>query len=63
MASSEVDQKFLGRLAKAVEPNNGLLASMVFKILGLSINVAGHLVRARKWRCPDTTRFTQSLEL
>ncbi|KAI4862137.1 14-3-3 protein [Hypoxylon rubiginosum] len=63
MASSEVDQKFLGRLAKAVEPNNGLLASMLFKILGLSINVAGQLVRARKQRRLDTTRFTQSLEL
>ncbi|KAL7625795.1 hypothetical protein AAE478_005018 [Parahypoxylon ruwenzoriense] len=50
MASSEVDQKFLGRLAKAVEPNNALLASMLFKILGLSINVAGQLVRARKHR-------------
>ncbi|KAI1377231.1 14-3-3 protein [Hypoxylon crocopeplum] len=63
MASSEVDQKFLGRLAKAVEPNNALLASMLFKILGLSINVAGQLVRARKQRRLDTTRVTQSLEL
>ncbi|KAI6084779.1 14-3-3 protein [Hypoxylon rubiginosum] len=63
MASSEVDQKFLGRLAKAVEPNNALLASMLFKILGLSINVAGQLVRARKQRRLDTTRATQSLEL
>ncbi|XXH00775.1 hypothetical protein Hte_007126 [Hypoxylon texense] len=63
MASSEVDQKFLGRLAKAVEPNNGLLASMLFKILGLSINVAGQLVRARKQRRLDTTRLTSSLEL
>ncbi|KAI0157893.1 14-3-3 protein [Hypoxylon sp. FL1284] len=63
MASSEVDQKFLGRLAKAVEPNNGLLASMLFKILGLSINVAGQLVRARKQRRLDPTRATQSLEL
>ncbi|KAK6954693.1 hypothetical protein Daesc_004661 [Daldinia eschscholtzii] len=63
MASSEVDQKFLGRLAKAVEPNNALLASMLFKILGLSINVAGQLVKARKQRRLDTTRMTQSLEL
>ncbi|KAI1335242.1 14-3-3 domain-containing protein [Xylariaceae sp. FL0016] len=63
MASSEVDQKFLGRLAKAVEPNNALLASMLFKILGLSINLAEHTVKARKHRKLDTTRETQSLEL
>ncbi|KAI0833063.1 14-3-3 protein [Hypoxylon sp. FL0890] len=63
MASSEVDQKFLGRLAKAVEPNNALLASMLFKILGLSIEVAGQLVKAKKQRRLDTTRMTQSLEL
>ncbi|KAI1214601.1 14-3-3 protein [Annulohypoxylon truncatum] len=63
MASSEVDQKFLGRLAKSVEPNNALLASMLFKILGLSINVAGQLVKAKKQRRLDATRLTQSLEL
>ncbi|KAI2471935.1 14-3-3 protein [Annulohypoxylon bovei var. microspora] len=63
MASSEVDQKYLGRLAKAVEPNNALLASMLFKILGLSINVAGQLVKAKKQRRFDTTRLTESLEL
>lgn len=63
MASSEVDQKFLGKLARAVEPNNALLASMLFKILGLSINLAGQLVKARKQRRLDTTRPTQSLEL
>ncbi|KAI1104894.1 14-3-3 protein [Jackrogersella minutella] len=63
MASSEVDQKFLGRLAKAVEPNNALLASMLFKILGLSINVAGQLVKAKKQRRLDTTHLSESLEL
>ncbi|KAI1503551.1 14-3-3 domain-containing protein [Biscogniauxia marginata] len=63
MASSEVDQKFLGRLAKAVEPNNALLASMLFKILGLSINLAAQTVKARKQRKLDTTRTTQSLDL
>lgn len=63
MASSEVDQKFLGKLAKAVEPNNALLASMLFKTLGLSINLAGQLVKARKQRKLDKTRVTQSLEL
>ncbi|KAI1092268.1 14-3-3 protein [Rostrohypoxylon terebratum] len=63
MASSEVDQKFLGRLAKMVEPTNALLASMLFKILGLSINVAGQLVKAKKARRLDTPRSAQSLEL
>lgn len=50
MASSEVDQKFLGKLAKEVEPENPLLASILFKILGLSINLSEHLVKARKQR-------------
>jgi hypothetical protein len=63
MASSEVDQKFLGRLAKIVEPDNPLLASVLFKILGLSINLSSHLIKARKQRRLDTTRVTQSLKL
>ena len=50
MASSEVDQKFLGRLAKAVEPDNPLLGSVLFKLLGLSLNLAQRLIRARKQR-------------
>lgn len=53
MASSEVDQKFLGRLARAVENDNPLLASMLFKILGLSLNLAEQLVAAKKQRRPD----------
>ncbi|KAI2629134.1 14-3-3 protein [Hypomontagnella submonticulosa] len=63
MASSDVDQKFLGRLAKLVEPNNRLLAEMLFKLLGLSMNIAGLLVKARKQRRQDATRMTQSLDL
>lgn len=63
MASHEVDQKFLGRLAKAVEPDNALLASMLYKILGLSLNLSPQLNRARKQRKLDPTRETQSLEL
>ncbi|KAK2598968.1 hypothetical protein QQS21_005573 [Conoideocrella luteorostrata] len=55
MASSEVDQKFLGRLAKAVEHDNPLLSSMLFKILGLSLNLAEQLVAAKKARRPDPT--------
>lgn len=52
MASSEVDQKFLGRLARAVEHDNPLLSSMLFKILGLSLNLAEQLVAAKKQRKP-----------
>ncbi|KAI0408231.1 14-3-3 domain-containing protein [Xylaria palmicola] len=63
MASSEVDQKFLGKIGKQVEANNALLASMLFKLLGLSINLADHTAKARKQRKLDTTRATQSLEL
>lgn len=53
MASSEVDQKFLGRLAKVVENDNPLLANMLFKILGLSLSLAEQLVAARKERRPQ----------
>ncbi|TWU77505.1 hypothetical protein ED733_007232 [Metarhizium rileyi] len=53
MASSEVDQKFLGRLAKAVELDNPLLSSMLFKILGLSLSLAHQLVASKKARKPD----------
>lgn len=54
MASSEVDQKFLGRLAKAVENDNPLLSTMLFKILGLSLSLAEQLVAARRERRPQT---------
>ncbi|PHH79068.1 hypothetical protein CDD82_2620 [Ophiocordyceps australis] len=52
MASSQVDQKFLGKLAKGVEHENPLLASMLFKILGLSLSLARQLVAAKKHRPP-----------
>jgi hypothetical protein len=61
MASSEVDQKFLGKLAKTVEPDNPLLASMLFKILGLSLNLADQLVLAKKQRRPPN--LAPSIEL
>ncbi len=63
MASSEVDQKFLGKLAKSVEPSNAYLASWLFKVLGISISLAGQLVNARKQRRLDVTRASQSLDL
>ncbi|RYP42402.1 hypothetical protein DL767_000324 [Monosporascus sp. MG133] len=63
MASSEVDQKFLGKIARSVEPSNAYLASWLFKVLGLSVSLAEQLVKARKQRRLDTTREVQSLEL
>jgi hypothetical protein len=63
MASSEVDQKFLGKLAKAVEHDNPLLASVLFRILGLSINLSGQLIKARKNRRQDAAQIAASLDL
>ncbi|KAK3359960.1 14-3-3 domain-containing protein [Lasiosphaeria hispida] len=63
MASSEVDQKFLGKLAKAVENDNALLAQVLFKILGLSINLSSQLISARKQRRHDSAQTPAALEL
>lgn len=63
MASSEVDQKFLGKLAKMVEPNNPLLASILFKILGLSLNLAEKLVTAKKQRRLKAEQTPEFLKL
>lgn len=63
MASSEVDQKFLGRMARKVEHDNPLLSSILFKILGLSINLSEHLVKARKQRNLEMTKSHGSLDL
>lgn len=63
MASSEVDQKFLGKWAKSVETDNPLLSSMLYKILGLSLSLAEQLVVAKKQRRPDLPRAPQSTDL
>ena len=63
MASSEIDQKFLGKLAKAVEHDNPLLASVLFKILGLSINLSAQLIKARRQRRHDTAQTAAALDL
>ncbi len=63
MASSEVDQKFLGQCAKETNTDNPFLSSMLYKILGLSVVLWRKLVRARKLRKLDTTRDTKSLQL
>jgi len=63
MASSEVDQKFLGTFAKNIATDNPLLSSLLFKLLGLSVLLTKQLVRARKLRKLDPTRATKSLDL
>ena len=63
MASSDVDQKFLGQFAKATGDDNPFLSSMLFKVLGLSVLLSKKLVRARRLRKLDPTRDTKSLQL
>lgn len=61
MASSDFDQRFLGRIAKQTEESNPLLSTSLYQILGLSMLLSKRLVRARKLRKLDTTRDTPSL--
>ena len=63
MASSEVDQKVLGRYAKATTDNEPYLSSMLYIILGISVQLSKKLIRARRLRRLDTTRDTKSLQL
>lgn len=63
MASSEVDQKFLGKYAQQVSNSNPFLSSWLYKVLGLSVILSKKLVRARRLRKLDTTRDTKSLQL
>lgn len=63
MASSEVDQKFLGRFAKASRNALPGVSAALYKVLGLSVLLSKKLVRARRLRRLDTTRDTKSLQL
>ncbi|KAL8871326.1 MAG: hypothetical protein Q9174_002815 [Haloplaca sp. 1 TL-2023] len=63
MASSEVDQKFLGQFAKKTNLRNPYLSSFLYKVLGLSVILSKKLLRARRLRKLDTTRDTKSLQL
>jgi len=63
MASSDVDQKFLGKFAKETARDDPLLSQMLFKILGLSVLLTKKLFRARRLRRLDVTRDTKSLQL
>src|ERR1700753_4158307 len=63
MASSDVDQKYLGRIAQFIEDSNPDLSDALYQILGLSVVLSRKLYRARKLRRLDTTRDTRSLQL
>jgi hypothetical protein len=63
MASSDVDQKYLGRIAQFLEDRNPDVSEALFQILGLSVVLSRKLYRARKLRRLDTTRDTRSLQL
>ena len=63
MASSEVDQKFLGRFAKATRNALPGVSAALYKVLGLSVLLSKKLIRARRLRRLDTTRDTKSLQL
>lgn len=63
MASSEVDQKFLGRFAKETNRTYAFLSSKLYQVLGLSALLSKKLIRARRLRRLDTTRDTKSLQL
>jgi len=63
MATHDVDQKTLARLAKEASTSSLLLGSNLYKILGLSVLLSRRLIRARRLRKLDTSRDTKSLEL
>ncbi|KAL8686747.1 MAG: hypothetical protein Q9224_005350, partial [Gallowayella concinna] len=63
MASSEVDQKYLGEFAKQTQIPAPYLSSFLYKVLGLSVLLSKKLIRARRLRKLDTTRDTKSLQL
>ncbi|KAF2842326.1 14-3-3 protein, partial [Patellaria atrata CBS 101060] len=63
MASSDVDQKFLGKWAKLTADSNALLSSSLYQLLGLSVRLARKVVKARRHRKLDTSRDTKSMSL
>ncbi|RVX73143.1 hypothetical protein B0A52_02270 [Exophiala mesophila] len=63
MASSEVDQKFLGYFAKVITTDNNYLSSFLFRVLGLSVILAEKLLRARKAKKLDPVRDPRARHL
>jgi hypothetical protein len=63
MASSDVDQKYIGRIAHFTRKRNPIVSEAFYQILGLSVILSRKLYRARRLRRLDTTRETRSLQL
>ncbi|KAK4942391.1 hypothetical protein LTR10_017838 [Elasticomyces elasticus] len=63
MASSEVDQKFLGYFAKVINTENNYLSSFLFRVLGLSVILAEKLLNARRAKRLDPVRDPKARHL
>ena len=63
MASSEVDQKFLGHFAKTAGNDNAFLSQFLYRVLGLSVLLAEKLVRTRRNRRADPSRDASARQL
>ncbi|KAL9094332.1 MAG: hypothetical protein Q9165_003473 [Trypethelium subeluteriae] len=63
MATSDVEQKILGRLANMTAYTSPFLSRALHQVLGLSVMLAKKLRRARKLRRLDPSRDTKSLQL
>jgi len=59
----EVDQKFLGYLAKATAAENGYLSSFLFRVLGLSVLLSDQLLQARRAKKLDPVRDPKARRL
>ena len=60
MATHDVDQKLLGRLARQKQRSMPDVYNALCQLLGLSVQLAKRLIRARQLRKLDTSRETQS---
>ena len=63
MASSEVDQKFLGHFAKTAGNDNDFLSQFLYRVLGLSVLLAEKLVRTRRHKRADPSRDASARQL
>lgn len=61
---SKIEEKILGRLAKAAAPTNALLSQSLYQVLGLSILLTRSLARARRRRSRlETSNDSDSIRL
>jgi hypothetical protein len=63
MASSEVDQKFLGHFAKTAGTDNDFLSQFLYRVLGLSVLLAEKLLRTRRNKRADPSRDASARQL